>query len=66
MLLTIFNIDNTKFYVMQGNQDAYLMARYIRKNKLKPMNEQEKNNYIEKQARKNNGLIVNEILTKAV
>ena len=64
--LTLFNIDNKKFYAMRGVQKAVNMARYIRKNKIVAMDEKTKNAYIQEQAKKNKSLILNEIITKVV
>lgn len=64
--ITLFNIDNEKFYAMRGTQKAVNMARYIRKNKIVAMDEKTKNAYIQEQSKKNKGLILNEIVTKVV
>ena len=64
MILTLLSIDNKEFYFMTGSQKPETIARYIRKGKIKAMNEAQKADYIKNMARKNNSLIVREIITQ--
>lgn len=64
MIVTLLSIDNKEFYFMVGMQKPETIARYIRKGKIKAMNSEQKANYIKNMARKNNGLIVREVLTQ--
>lgn len=64
MILTLFSIDDEKFYFMTGTQKPETIARYIRKGKIKAMNSKQKVDYIQNMARKNNGLIVREVITQ--
>ena len=66
MILTLLSIDNEKFYFMTGIQKPETIARYIRKGKIKPLNKEQKADYIKSMAIKNKGLIVREIITKTV
>lgn len=66
MILTLLSIDNKEFYFMTGSQKPETIARYIRKGKIKAMNEAQKADYIKNMAIKNKGLIVQEIITKTV
>lgn len=64
MILTLFSIDDKQFYFMAGTQKPETIARYIRKGKIKAMNNEQKADYIKNMARKNNGLIVREVITQ--
>lgn len=64
MILTLLSIDNKEFYFMTGSQKPETIARYIRKGKIKAMNSEQKADYIKNMARKNNGLIVREVITQ--
>lgn len=66
MILTLLGIDNKEFYFMTGSQKPETIARYIRKGKIKPLNKEQKADYIKNMAIKNKGLIVQEIITKTV
>ena len=66
MILTLFSIDDKQFYFMTGMQKPENIARYIRKGKIKPLNKEQKADYIKNMAIKNKGLIVQEIITKTV
>lgn len=66
MILTLFSINDEEFYFMAGTQKAESIARYIRKGKIKPLNKEQKADYIKNMAIKNKGLIVQEIITKTV
>ena len=64
MILTLLSIDNKEFYFMTGSQKPETIARYIRKGKIKAINSEQKADYIKNMARKNNSLIVREIITQ--
>lgn len=66
MVLTLFSINDEKFYFMTGIQKPENIARYIRKGKIKPLSKEQKADYIKNMAIKNKGLIVREIITKIV
>lgn len=66
MILTLFSINDKEFYFMAGTQKPENIARYIRKGKIKPLNKEQKADYIKNMAIKNKGLIVQEIITKTV
>lgn len=66
MILTLFSINDEEFYFMAGTQKPEKIARYIRKGKIKPLNKEQKADYIKNMAIKNKGLIVQEIITKTV
>lgn len=66
MILTLFSINDEKFYFMTGTQKPENIARYIRKGKIKPLNKEQKADYIKNMAIKNKGLIIREIITKTV
>ena len=66
MILTLFSINDEKFYFMAGAQNPKNIARYIRKGKIKPLNKEQKDDYIKNMAIKNKGLMVHEIITKTV
>lgn len=53
MILTLLSIDNKEFYFMTGTQKPENIARYIRKGKIKPLNKEQKADYIKNMAIKN-------------